>query len=791
MGYSRGPNGTQVGVISRAGYTPGLMLSPRARDGLTVAALLGLVTFFFLDILLAGLNLYTRDIPLVYYPERAVLRTILRAGALPLWNHFASGGQPLAANPGYEAFYPPQWLLALGPLRDMFHLEIVLHYLIAALGMYLFGRSLGLSRTASAYGGFAWALGGLMLALSNLLPFLFSAAWLPWVAFTFRRYLMDAGIRRLAVVALPLAMIFLAADVSMMMQTCALLAAYAIDHARRTGAWRSALTGCVIAGLLAAAIAAVQLIPALDFQRDSGRAAPLTLAVATHWSMPPVRLAELIWPAAFGSATPDAILSWGSSRLYADEGIPFYFSIYPGIVSVLLIAAGFVRRVRGAGHTALVASVSFVMAMGKYGPLFPLFYRLGMHSLRYPEKFAVAGIFALSAFAMTSADAVLRDAILRRAAFRIGLVISAVTLPIIVVTSDERFARLWRLPSIDPYLANRFRLGMLMTLVFTIIAATIFAAGRLAPRLRLLLLAATAIVDLGLRVTSTMPRTTADFYTPPPAARALAASTDPVRIYSYAGRLRTIKERRPLPFGVQRWIVRNGMIPSSEMTWGFEGMLDLDVTSTHLLPTANFENLFNAALTHPRLARRLPLLLQMSGVTYVGFQKDNDPAVLADPARFDTIDPVAFVATRNAGPFYVADRLLYDTDAGPVVSSDQRLSPRTTFTDIVFPPAPARVLASRVTPNRVAVDVEASGRSFLSLAITRHKYWSAMIDGTPATIHPANVAFQGVVIEPGRHHLELVYRNPVIAVCGWISIAALLTTIAVAAVPRRTPSPAA
>jgi hypothetical protein len=45
-----------------------------------------------------------------------------------------------------------------------------------------------------------------------------------------------------------------------------------------------------------------------------------------------------------------------------------------------------------------------------------------------------------------------------------------------------------------------------------------------------------------------------------------------------------------------------------------------------------------------------------------------------------------------------------------------------------------------------------------------------------------------VIIEPGRHHLELRYRNPVIAVCGWISIAALLATIAVAIAPRRTTS---
>src|SRR5206468_1598900 len=72
------------------GYTRRPMLSPRARESLTVAALLGLITFFFLDILLGGLNLYLRDIALVYYPDDAVLRSLIHSGALPLWNQFAS-----------------------------------------------------------------------------------------------------------------------------------------------------------------------------------------------------------------------------------------------------------------------------------------------------------------------------------------------------------------------------------------------------------------------------------------------------------------------------------------------------------------------------------------------------------------------------------------------------------------------------------------------------------------------------------------------------------------------------
>ena len=356
MGYSRGPNGTQEGVISRHVTMPdhplailramlSATLSPRARESLTVAGLLGLVTFFFLDILLAGLNLYTRDIPLVYYPSVLCCAPILRAGALPLWNHFASGGGPLAANPGYEAFYPLQWLVALGPLRDMFHLEIVLHYLIAALGMYLFGRSLGLQPHCLGVrrlcvGARRADAGPLESSAVPLLRGLAAVGRLHLSPLSDGWQHPAIGGRRASA-----GHDFSGRDVSMMMQTCALLAAYAIHHARRTGTWRSALAGCVIAGLIAFAIAAVQLIPALDFQRDSGRAVPLSLAVATHWSMPPVtpRGVDLARRVRIGQPRCDFVVGLPAVSIRR-KGYPFYFSIYPGIVSVLLVAAGFRRR---------------------------------------------------------------------------------------------------------------------------------------------------------------------------------------------------------------------------------------------------------------------------------------------------------------------------------------------------------------------------------------------------------------------------------------------------------------
>src|SRR5260370_17058511 len=63
-----------------------------------------------------------------------------------------------------------------------------------------------------------------------------------------------------------------------------------------------------------------------------------------------------------------------------------------------------VARVRGARVTALIALLSYLLAIGGHTPLFALLYRLGIRSLRYPEKFAAMGVVALIVFAATVSD---------------------------------------------------------------------------------------------------------------------------------------------------------------------------------------------------------------------------------------------------------------------------------------------------------------------------------------------------------------------------------------------------
>src|SRR5579862_8730734 len=112
---------------------------PKISTDAKLAALLAIaILLIFSDVLFLGTGFYVRDVIRDYLPSRFVLRSIVAAGDFPSWNRFYSAGQPLAANPGFQAFYPGTWLCLLPSFLFGFNLEILLHIALAATGMYLF-----------------------------------------------------------------------------------------------------------------------------------------------------------------------------------------------------------------------------------------------------------------------------------------------------------------------------------------------------------------------------------------------------------------------------------------------------------------------------------------------------------------------------------------------------------------------------------------------------------------------------------------------------------------------------
>ena len=95
-------------------------------------------------------DLYVEHYPMVSYSLQRML-----AGELPMWNPHQLFGLPFLAVPHPAVLYPPHWPLLRAGVGASIELSVILHFALAALGIYGLARSLGASRA----GAFAGSLG--------------------------------------------------------------------------------------------------------------------------------------------------------------------------------------------------------------------------------------------------------------------------------------------------------------------------------------------------------------------------------------------------------------------------------------------------------------------------------------------------------------------------------------------------------------------------------------------------------------------------------------------------------
>ncbi|HVR07693.1 MAG TPA: hypothetical protein VMW75_06550, partial [Thermoanaerobaculia bacterium] len=156
---------------------------PGARSAWWQPALLGSawLALLFGRLLPPGRALANRDILLFHLPLRTCFRNLAATGALPVWNPWLNGGQPILSNPSYAAFYPPTWLAL--PLPPAYALSVLamLHAAIAFAGAWRLARQLGGGRGAAALAAVGYSGSGALLSLLDAYTLFCSMAWFPWV----------------------------------------------------------------------------------------------------------------------------------------------------------------------------------------------------------------------------------------------------------------------------------------------------------------------------------------------------------------------------------------------------------------------------------------------------------------------------------------------------------------------------------------------------------------------------------------------------------------------------------
>jgi len=766
-------------------------VSERRHDLIALSILAIVPAILFADVLFGTNVLYLRDITTYYHPAKSILRDIVLGGEFPYWNPYFSAGQPMAANPEHEVFYPLTWLILLPSFNFGFHLLAVIHISIANCAMYALLRAMKLGRPAAVFGGLSFGLGGVVVSMLNLWPCLFSLAWLPLTALYTRSFLRTGSRRALAAAAFFLGLQLLVGEPVTAFLSGIILGMYAIAHGWREGGPLRALrlVGAVgLISVLALLVSAAQTLPGIDHLRDSVRSRGLEWDVVRGWSMPLVRIGELFYPHFLGFSLPDNDLPYWGAHFYEQKSMPFVLSIYGGLAVAVLSLAGLLARIRGAGLFLAISAVSLLLAAGENTPLLRFLYDTGIaRSWRYPEKFTMMIGFAAVVFAAAVLDRLLHgDARLRRIAVGVAATVTGVAVLATVLSFLPQhrsiFVAFWQMPTVpsDRLLAMSARLWMIEIARGLLLVVILRNVDRIRRAFWFGLLALFMLLDLGPMLLEISPRLDKSFYDDPPIAAHFRPDMDGTRLLPYAQWEGFGSGRRARPF-IQAhsdlfWVIRNSLSPMVPADLRIRTVFENDFDLTALLPTVDFTRSI-LDLHERHSADWLNIALSMSNGGYITVHEKPEVAYAKARGNMRALQPTRVMQGTDYPRYYFASTLVPVRDRQEFVDLlfENRYPRDVAFIPgPAFPPAKGVVHRWKETANTAAIDVEAARRAFLVMSVTPHKYWQIAIDGMPVDPVITNIGYQGVVVPPGRHTVTMRYRNPLIAAGAAISLATLL-----------------
>ncbi|HET7707684.1 MAG TPA: YfhO family protein [Thermoanaerobaculia bacterium] len=751
----------------------------RWHDVSALSVIVVAISAWFWDVLFAGRAFYARDIFHYHYPMKKIVRDTILSGEFPMWSTHFAAGQPMAANPAYEVFYPPQLLVLLPDLQLGLTLHIVIHFYICGIGLYYFLRSLGTGSLAALLGSLAYTLGGPFLSLVRTLPFLFSMAWVPLIFLFARRFFLGGSRRDLCLAAIFGGMQALVAEPTTIVQTWLIVAAYGVYRIYRDASrLKSIAIGYFAMGAASAVIAAAQLVPMLDFVPDSVRSDPLNWdLMISKWSLAPARVLELFYPLVFQSLIDFNGKQWITTMYNLGE--PFISNFYAGIAVGLLFVTGFVAWRRGSAFVLALCAGLYLLAIGSHTPLLRILYDLGIFStMRFPEKFAMGATFIVVVWAALTADLLFRgDERVRKAL--LWTIAGWFVIGFFLILAAER---VWQL-----FWVVTFARGVILLLI-------LFAMRRWRTPLWAAILVVVTIFDV-VHLRTINPTIGQGYFEPPPVTRQLSPEKDSYRIFHNAewdwmAALPNADAYFYHPTG-RWWTLRNSLMTRNAAWWDYRYVLDRDYDQT-LLKTSERFTYAMFEMFRTRSTGWEEQMMAMSNAWYRGRFRPAAEEIKRVNANWEAMMPVDFLPAEERYPrFYFADQMVAIADVNDFVGKvlARNTSRRTAFVEgETFTPAGGTVRSSKQTSRTIRVEAEARGRSLLMLSVTPHKYWRARVNGQPVEPRVVNIAYQAIELPAGRHVVEMDYWNPLVVPSLAVSLLALLAAIGVAIMsPSRPP----
>lgn len=771
----------------------GLYTGAMSARGRAVLSGLAVVVLFCLPLspeILGRRRLVFRDAHITHWPWRRVAMSSLCAGQVPFVNEFASGGQPLLANPNAVLLYPTLLLERALPAASAFNLHYLLHVFWAFFGARALASRLGQREGAAFFSGIAYAFSGMALSYSSAFANSgAAAAWLPWCAAATLDVARARGarafVRGAAAAGIAFGLQSLAGEPAISLLTVlfsGVLGLVDVFSAREGVSARFAAlaAGGVVAGLLAVALAAPLLLPLSDVL-------PLTYRGQHAYSLKAFgasafglwRLPEWLFPRFNGD--PGALGAGGHWQwaLHQDE-VVYVWCVTLGVIPLLVIARAGLRRDFWTGPRAwlgVFGAVSLVFAFGNALPFFRSLYEIeALRRLRYPIKFYLLTTLCTALLAGFGADRLGERPGGRRERTVLGAFLALFAAAVLISGEGGPLDRLvaphlqdLALPAsmLLPAIRGVFRGDALLGLLGAAAVGAVAAFIRPARLQGYLLGFATLVFTFSWGLPLFVSSDEKDLARPPALVKRLEG---PGRLYvdphmaefSVLTRGSSHPELAPLVSKLARVQVEE-LLPATGAAFGVRAIFDADPDGSY----GWFNRLAGEALTAstpPEKSR----LLRVFGARWV----------LAEEATaYPEFDPVTgfSVAGRRLALSELRDplpelRWARREIRAASLSGALELIRGEAFrpeTDVVLPATPgtapvadapdARVMPLDVRADRAAADVEAFAPGHLVFSRTYFRSWAATVDGRPAPVLVANARDLAVAVPAGRHRVAFAW----------------------------------
>lgn len=348
--------------------------------------------FFYKIILHPNQMIFPAEDVLSIYSARKtfLLQSIKNYGEIPLWNPYIFSGQPFVSGE-IGVFYPIHILFFLFPIDLAFGYVFVIDIFLIGLFTFLFAKKINLGNFGSLIAAIVIMFSGTttLYLFPGHISLLDSIIWLPLLLLLYEyaittKKLIYGVLSGITIAAMIFAGTIQIATYSIIVGTLYFTFRYFSEN---IGSFLKNLRIFIsipfLSFLTGISLAAIQLIPNLEFSRFSTRADGLSYGFASDFSLHPYQIITFLLPHFFGTPLIENTY-WGINGNF------WSLCGYAGILSLILaLISILVAKNRLKFFFLFLTLFSLLFAIGRFGVVFPFLYEYvpGFNFFRVPARF--------------------------------------------------------------------------------------------------------------------------------------------------------------------------------------------------------------------------------------------------------------------------------------------------------------------------------------------------------------------------------------------------------------------